>query len=557
MRCSPAEISVFRRWKSTEFRYTIRLAEIHRPRKFGPMTTSDLTWLSAAELARRVADGSISALDIANAHIDRIEAVNPALNAVVVKCYDRARREAAEIDRRRGHGEPLGPLAGVPVTIKECFHVVGTPSTLGIARYAHELATQDSPLVQRLTTAGAIVLGKTNVPQLMVLHETDNPLYGRTNNPWNLERSPGGSSGGGAAIVAAGGSAIGLASDLGGSTRQPAHSVGICGLLPTQGRIEMTGRRGNFHGLESLSLQPGPLARTVDDLDLAWRVLADPSAASHDPRIAPVAVGDSRSIDVSRLRIGLITDDGFFSASPALRRAVEEAGRGLAAAGAQVKPFRLPDVPAAIRLYFQLITADGAANLIRTLGQGPTDWRIRRLLRLGRMRRPARAVVVSMLRAVGHGRLADLVAVSGAKSADSYWQRIRDRDHYIHRCTLELDAAGIDVLITPPHALPALRHGSSIHLNSAASYAFIANLLGVPAGVLPATTVQAGEESDRPASRDITDRTAREVEQGSAGLPVGVQVIGRHWREDVVLAVMRALEGHFRTQDGYPNRPPI
>ncbi len=189
-----------------------------------------------------------------------------------------------EIDRRRASGEPLGPLAGVPVTIKECFQVVGTPATLGLPGNRHELSETDSPLVRRLTAAGAIVLGKTNVPQLMVLHETDNPLYGRTNNPWNLDRSPGGSSGGEAAIVAAGGSVLGLGSDLGGSIRQPAHSVGICGLLPTQGRIEMTGRRGNFYGLESLSLQPGPMARTVDDVEIAFRVLADPAAGQ--PRSA-------------------------------------------------------------------------------------------------------------------------------------------------------------------------------------------------------------------------------------------------------------------------------
>jgi fatty acid amide hydrolase len=515
----------------------------------------DLVWLGAAEIASRIAAGSVSAAEITAAHVDRIEAVNGRLNAVVVKCYDRARREAAEIDRRRAGGEPLGPLAGVPVTIKECFEVVGMPATLGLKRFRHELSQTDSPLVQRLTAAGAIVLGKTNVPQLMVLHETDNPLYGRTNNPWNLERSPGGSSGGEAAIVAAGGSVVGLASDLGGSIRQPAHSVGICGLLPTQGRIEMTGRRGNFYGLESISLQPGPLARTVDDVEIAWRVLADPALASHDPRIAPVGTGDSSTIDTSSLRIGIVTDDGFFPAAPAARRAVEEAGRCLAAAGAQVQPFQLPDVHEAIRLYFHLITADGAANLTRTLGSDRPDWRIRRLLRLGRMRRPARRVVVSLLRAAGHRRLAELIAASGATSTDVYWQRTSERSEYIRRFARAIDAAGIDVVVLPPHALPALRHGSAIDLNPAASYTFLPNLLGVPAGVVPITRVRAGEETDRPVTRDLTDRAARHVELGSAGLPIGVQVFARHWREDVVLAVMRVLERHFRGQDDYPARP--
>ncbi|HEY1786477.1 MAG TPA: amidase family protein [Pirellulales bacterium] len=517
----------------------------------------DLIWLGAAEIASRVAAGSTSAAEITAAHIERIEKVNDRLNAVVVKCFDRARREADEIDRRRSRGEPLGPMAGVPVTIKECFEVAGTPATLGLKRFRHELSPTDSPLVRRLTTAGAIVLGKTNVPQLMVLHETDNPLYGRTNNPWNLDRSPGGSSGGEAAIVAAGGSVVGLGSDLGGSIRQPAHSVGICGLLSTQGRIEMTGRRGNFYGLESISLQPGPMARTVDDVEIAWRALIDPAAASYDPRIAPVGAGEAGAIEMNRLRIGIVIDDGFFPATPAARRAVEEAGRALAAAGAEVQPLELPDVPEAIRLYFHLITADGAANLARTLGSDRPDWRIRRLLRLGRMRRPVRRMVVSLLRAAGHRRLAELIAASGATSTDTYWQRTSERSETIRRFTRALDAARIDAIVLPPHALPALRHGSAIDLNPAASYAFLPNLLGMPAGVVPATRVRAGEETDRPVTRDLTDRAARNVELGSAGLPIGVQVVARHWREDVVLAVMRVLESHFRSQTDFPTRPPL
>ncbi len=144
-----------------------------------------------------------------------------------------------------------------------------------------------------------------------------------------------------------------------------------------------------------------------------------------------------------------------------------------------------------------------------------------------------------------------------ATSANHYWQHTDQRNHLIQQFARTLDAQGIDVLVTPPHALPALRHGSSIHLNPAASYCFLANLLGVPAGVVPATRVRESEQEDRPTSRDVTDREARRVDSGSAGLPVGVQVVGRHWREDTVMAVMRALESHFRRQPDFPTRPPI
>ena len=217
---------------------------------------TDLLKLSASEMARQVASGALSSCELVEAHIRRIEAVNPALNAVVVTRFPQARDEAAAADRARASGQPLGPLHGVPITVKECFHLTGTPATEGIGHFAGELHTDDAPPVRRLRRAGAIVLGKTNLPQLMLLHESDNPLYGRTNNPWNLDRGPGGSSGGEAAIIAAGGSPLGLANDIGGSIRQPAHSCGIMGLKPTTLRLTNAGVRDNLRGMEAIRRSP-------------------------------------------------------------------------------------------------------------------------------------------------------------------------------------------------------------------------------------------------------------------------------------------------------------
>src|SRR5690242_9828468 len=189
-----------------------------------------LTSLSAGELAGLIARGEVSAVEAVEAHIERIEQVNAALNAVVVKRYDAARAEAREADERRARGEALGPLHGVPITIKESLDLVDTPSTFGLPSRASVLARQDDLYVARMRQAGAIILGKTNVAQLLYYIESDNPVYGRTNNPWNLDRSSGGSSGGQAAIIAAGGSPIGLGTDLGGSIRVPATFCGIAGL---------------------------------------------------------------------------------------------------------------------------------------------------------------------------------------------------------------------------------------------------------------------------------------------------------------------------------------
>src|SRR4029078_13097024 len=170
--------------------------------------SSELTRMSALRLAREIAHGRVSSEEVVEAHIARIEAVNTQLNAVVVKLYEEARRAARAADEVRRSGQSLGCLHGVPMTVKECFHVAGTPSTIGVGRLQNDILPSDGVTVRRWRTAGAIMLGKTNVPQLMLLHETDNPVYGRTNNPWNLERGPGGSSGGDSATIRPRGDAL-------------------------------------------------------------------------------------------------------------------------------------------------------------------------------------------------------------------------------------------------------------------------------------------------------------------------------------------------------------
>jgi fatty acid amide hydrolase len=516
---------------------------------------TELIALSASEMARQIAAGNITSTELVEAHILRIQAVNEALNAVVVTLFEQARTHAADADQARARGEPLGPLHGVPITIKECFHVAGTPSTEGVTRFADEIMTLDNPLVRRLRKAGAIVLGKTNVPQLMLMHETDNPLYGRTQNPWALDRAPGGSSGGEAAIIAAGGSPLGLGNDLGGSIRFPAHSCGICGIKPTTLRLTNAAVRDNLHGMEAIRSQSGPLARSVEDLTLGLRILNELDPGEIDPQIAPVPLGDPAHVRLESLRIGAWTDDGYYSPSPALRRAVNEAADALGNLGVHVEPFAPPDIPHAVELFFGCTSADGAADAKRILGRGPRDWRMRRMIALCGWPAFLRRPLAGSLRLVGQRRTADLLGMIGARSADEYWQLSAARAAYAEKFFAQWSAARLDAVICPPHALPALRHGSAAHLTVVASYCYWANVLGIPAGIVPATRVRPGEESDRPLSRDMVDSAAREVELGSAGLPVGVQVAGRPWREDVVLAVMGALESHFRGQQDFPQTP--
>jgi fatty acid amide hydrolase len=428
---------------------------------------------------------------------------------------------------------------------------------------------KDGPLVARLREAGAIVLGKTNVPQLLMGNDTDNPVFGRTRNPWNLERCPGGSSGGEAAIIAANGSALGLGSDIGGSIRLPAHACGIHSFKPTSGRLTMLGHAQVFAGQEAIICQPGPLARSTLDLQLAMKVLAAPGQEKFDPAVPPVPFPDPAAVSLSGLRVGIFTDNGLIQTSPALRRAVVEAGEALRERGVTVEEWTPPDVPDAMRIYLGLLFGDGMAAARRAVRRSRRDLGVSGYLRdvvrqlglssyLLSMSLPRQWVSPRMLDLWGQHQLAVVFKEGlGRVSTDAYWQLVERRDQYRARFISELDARRFDAVICPPDALPALTPGTSYLLFSALSYATLFNLMGMPAGVVAATRVRKGEESDRPRSLDIVERYAAKVENQSAGLPVGVQVAARHWREDVALALMAAIEEHFRTQSLYPAHPTI
>jgi amidase len=221
----------------------------------------ELFYLSATTLARRIRAGELSAEAVVQAHLQRIAAVNPRLNAVVQLAAEQALAEARAADAAQRNGQALGPLHGVPFTVKDWIDVAGFPCTGGDLAFRDRVPAADAPVVARLRQAGAIFLGKTNV---MV----DNPVYGRANNPYNLAYSTTGSSSGEAALIAAGGSPLGLGSDSGGSIRQPAHACGICGLKPTTGRLPLTGHFPFISAVNDPRTTIGPMARFVEDLAL-------------------------------------------------------------------------------------------------------------------------------------------------------------------------------------------------------------------------------------------------------------------------------------------------
>src|SRR4051794_2138268 len=299
---------------------------------------NELVFRSASALARAIRTRDVSSVEVVEAHLRRIEAVNPALNAVVHLDRDGALAAARTADAELTRGGTIGPLHGVPVTVKDNLDVAGLPCTGGTLGRAGTMATEDATIVARLRSAGAIVLGKTNLPEMALAFVTDNLVYGRTNNPYDPTRTPGGSSGGEAAIIAAGGSPLGVGNDMAGSIRLPAHFCGIAGLKPTTGRVPLTGFFVPVAGLLKPFWQHGPMARRIEDLALGLAIMAGPDG--HDPSMAPVPLGESAAVDLRTLRVAIHADNGIASPTPETAEAVRRAATALRGAGATVEEDR-------------------------------------------------------------------------------------------------------------------------------------------------------------------------------------------------------------------------
>src|SRR5881296_2363508 len=324
---------------------------------------NDLTFLPAVQMAEQIRHRKISPVELVEAHLRKIKKLNPVLNAFVQVDAEGAFRQAREAEVAVRRGAKLGALHGVPVSIKISIEVAGFRCEAGTKLRQGTVASQDAPLVGRLRDAGAIILGVTNTPELLMAWETDNLLYGRTNNPWDLTRTPGGSSGGEAAAIASGMSAAGVGSDGGGSIRMPAHFSGICGLKPTPGRIPSTGHFPNSVGPFALLGVVGPMARTIADLQVLFEVMAGPDDG--DPCAAPVPLRRIALEDLRKIQIGYFEDDRRTPVTPETRAAVRTAAESLDRASFHICPF-LPDgLEFARQLWWKLFGIAGGMLLGR------------------------------------------------------------------------------------------------------------------------------------------------------------------------------------------------
>jgi amidase len=462
-----------------------------------PEITTEITSLSAWQIADLVRGRQLSPVEVVQAHLDRIELVNPKINAFVQVDSERALHQARQAEARVMRGDQLGPLHGVPISIKSSIEVAGLKCEAGTKLHAGQVATQDAPLVQRLRAAGAIVLGVTNAPELLMAWETDNLLYGRTNNPWDLSRTAGGSSGGEAAAIASGCSAAGVGSDGGGSIRVPAHFCGICGLKPTPGRIPATGHFPQSVGPFALLGVVGPMARTVSDLKVLFEVMQGPDVG--DPSAAPVPVRWPQTPELKKVRVGYFENDGRTQVTPETRAAIKEAADALRSAGFEVEPFRPEGLEKARQLWWKIFGVAGG-------------------MLLGPMLRGHEDELSPILKEFN-----SWVAAEPIHTAQTLLDTWIERD--VIRMQIFEQMKNFPVLLCPVASIPAFRHGErswqiggkQVDYLDAWSYCEWFNLLGMPGAVVP-------------------------VAQSSEGLPIGVQIVSGSWQEELVLSVAEQLE---------------
>lgn len=518
--------------------------------------SADVVGRGLRELSTLLARGDASASEICEAFLARIDEVQrPGQFApYAVPLPQLARALAKESDERRRRGETRGALDGVPLSIKENVDIAGQPSTLGLPSRRGHSADRDGVVVSILREAGAVFLGKTNVSQALLFHEARNPVYGQSANPFNLGRSPGGSSGGEAAAIAGLASPGGVGTDIGGSIRIPCAWTGICGLKPTSDRWSNLGSSTAIPGMELMRGQIGPLARTVDDVALLLEVVTPEKCARRDPRTAPLPIGAYRDVDVSKLRVGWYVDDGVVRPSAAVERAVRVAVDALArSGGARVEhytPFLVED---ALFTYLAGFSSDGAATLRAQLDEKDVDVALRTLWRLVRLPDVARKAAARALMLTGEKHVGRLLDAMGEKPVAELW-RLTKRARDIAAETLGTwERLGLDVVVCPAHATPALQHEASHDFTLAGSSSMFWNLVNFPAGVVPVTTVRSDETATRATPpRGRLEKRAASVDDGSAGLPIGVQVVARPFREDHVLAAMAAIERVVREAPDFP-----
>ncbi|EJD50428.1 amidase [Auricularia subglabra TFB-10046 SS5] len=504
---------------------------------------------AASEIVSRISAREWKAEVVLEAYIARAVDAHGATNAITEVMFDEARERARRLDAEFAKtGQVVGPLHGVPMTVKDTFDVTGYDTTLGFTRWIGNPAAKNANAVDLLLDAGAVIFAKTNVPQTLLSFECCNPLWGRTTNPYSDKYTSGGSSGGEAVLLAMNGSTLGLGTDIGGSLRLPAAFSGVYSLKPCHGRVAYGGAKSSFGGMESVRTVAGPMGRTVDDLILLSRILFGRPSVDRD--VVPLPFRDVAL--PAKLKFGYYVDDGFVKASPACVRAITRTVDALRSVGHECVELEWPFNSEPAQLFSALTCADGYHTLFSPVGPDPVEDSVsvlRMLPKLPGVVRSALAWIVASV--LGDAHFAQFIRGGRTRSVFELYQLVDRRDEFSHRLHIEIfDALGLDAIISPVLALPGVQHHAAKDIASLSIPCMIYNLADCPAGVVPVTRVDAkldalpdgywstgtGSKLLGKACTQLYD--AKKME----GLPVSIQIAGRKWEDEKVLAMMRAVD---------------
>jgi aspartyl-tRNA(Asn)/glutamyl-tRNA(Gln) amidotransferase subunit A len=484
----------------------------------------ELITMTAAELSAAMAAGEVSAADVTEAHLDRIAAVDDQVKAFLHVAADDARARAREVDARRRAGEPLGPLAGVPVAVKDLFTTVGMPTTCGSKILEGWRPPYESTITQRLRNAGAILIGKTNMDEFAMGSSTENSGYGPSHNPWDLARVPGGSSGGSAAAVAAHMAPLALGTDTGGSIRQPAAVCGIVGTKPTYGGSSRYGVVAFASSLDT----PGPLGRTVLDAALLHEAMSghDPMDSTSIDAPVPPVVEAARHGDVAGLRIGVVAEFAGDGYQPGVMARFTEAVELLESLGAKVTEISCPHFKYALPAYYLIAPSEASSNLARFDG-------MRYGLRTGS---GSAEEVMAATRETGFGAEVKRRIMLGTYALSSgYYDAYYGKAQQVRTLIIQdFDAAfgQVDVLVSPATPTTAFPIGERADDPMAM---YLADLCTIPT--------------------DLAGNAAISVPCGLAdedGLPAGLQVMAPPLADDRLYRVAAAVEAAFNERWGHP-----